>query len=66
MAGLKREARLRVRPGHPRLSCGAAIKTWMQQQLGYAELRLSKAQAGNIPLGITGPVMTNMYAVLSF
>jgi hypothetical protein len=29
MAGLKREARLRVRPGHPRLSCRASVKTWM-------------------------------------
>jgi hypothetical protein len=25
MAGLKREARLRVRPGHPRLCCGQDV-----------------------------------------
>jgi hypothetical protein len=30
MAGLKREARLRARcPGHPRLSRGSRVKTWM-------------------------------------
>src|SRR3984893_17669442 len=47
MAGQKREARLRAgRPGHPRLSCGFALKTWM------AGTRPGMAKLGGVDGGL--------------